>query len=280
MADIFISYSRTDREFVTKLADVLTTCGFSVWWDLEMVHGEYFDRAVEQEIENATVVIVVWSSAGRESNWCRAEAAAALEQNKLLPISIHQAKPPIRFTHIHTADLSAWNGDVSAKSFQLVCRDLRKYGVKIHEPSQASIPDIISEPDAGKVILKRVRSAAFVAILIGAVVAAKEIHDHRDLEPPSERQQSKAVPSEAQGKAEPKPDTIPLNLPFAEALLRINVQAAQGKLNTRGYGPLDRSGKIDSATKAALEKFQRDTKLPVTGTLDQATAKALLDGPS
>jgi hypothetical protein len=106
MADAFISYAKKDKQFASTLADALTTSGCTVWWDRDIEHGKYFDRVIEREIQSATVVIVVWSIAGRESDWCRAEAAAALEQSKLLPISIQQAKPPMRFMHLHTGDLS------------------------------------------------------------------------------------------------------------------------------------------------------------------------------
>src|SRR5260370_38445946 len=102
MADVFISYSKKDREFASKLAGALDSMGCTVWWDRDIEHGKYFDRIIEEEIQKATVVIVVWSIAGRESDWCRAEAATALEQGKLLPVTIQQAKPPLRFMHLQT----------------------------------------------------------------------------------------------------------------------------------------------------------------------------------
>jgi hypothetical protein len=138
MAYIFISYSRNDREFVFSLAEALTRRGCTVWWDRDIEHGKYFDRTIEQEIQKANIVIVIWSSTSRESNWCRAEAASALEHNKLLPISIQNAKPPMRFMHLHTGDMSAWTGDPAADEFELLCRDIRGYGVPINGPLRAS----------------------------------------------------------------------------------------------------------------------------------------------
>lgn len=43
--------------------------------------------------------------------------------------------------------------------------------------------------------------------------------------------------------------------------------AVQRSLADYGYGPLKASGVYDPATKAAIEKFERDRRLPVTGVL-------------
>jgi len=173
MADAFISYAKKDKQFASTLADALTTSGCTVWWDRDIEHGKYFDRVIEREIQSATVVIVVWSIAGRESDWCRAEAAAALEQSKLLPISIQQARPPMRFMHLHTGDLSDWEGDTSAEAFQLLCRDLRGYGIKFDNMPTQSISvgksDVLSKPH---MVLPRfiVGLAGLAALFVAATI--------------------------------------------------------------------------------------------------------------
>jgi hypothetical protein len=131
MADIFVSYASEDRSFASKLADALSIHKYTVWWDRHIDGGKYFDRDIEDEILKARAVIVVWSVEGRESDWCRAEAAAALEVRKLLPISIQQARPPLRFMHLQTRDFSNWDGDVDSESFKLLLRDLGSLGVPV-----------------------------------------------------------------------------------------------------------------------------------------------------
>ena len=136
MADVFISYAKKDRDWVFKLAAALAESGCTVWWDSELEHGTSFDRVIEREIEVAAAVVVVWSDASRESDWCRAEATAALDERKLVPISIQQARPPMRFANIHTGDFSNWNGGIKEEPFLMLCRDLVRHGIAFDKMPQ------------------------------------------------------------------------------------------------------------------------------------------------
>ena len=49
MADIFISYARTDRDKVLELASALSGNGYDVWWDREIAGGIEFSAAIERE---------------------------------------------------------------------------------------------------------------------------------------------------------------------------------------------------------------------------------------
>ena len=62
MADIFISYSREDREFARRLADALERENLTVWWDTKILGGRSFRNAIHEEIDSAAIVIVVWSA--------------------------------------------------------------------------------------------------------------------------------------------------------------------------------------------------------------------------
>jgi hypothetical protein len=53
------------------------------------------------------------------------------------------------------------------------------------------------------------------------------------------------------------------------------VAAAQRALSKLGYGTLKPDGMLGQGTRAALERFERDRSLPVTGALGPRTAKAL-----
>jgi hypothetical protein len=53
------------------------------------------------------------------------------------------------------------------------------------------------------------------------------------------------------------------------------IAAAQKALTRLGYGPLKSDGVIGPDTKAALERFERDRKLPVTGAVPGRTARLL-----
>jgi peptidoglycan hydrolase-like protein with peptidoglycan-binding domain len=53
------------------------------------------------------------------------------------------------------------------------------------------------------------------------------------------------------------------------------VAAAQRALADFGYGPLKPTGVFDDSTKAAIEKFERERKLPVTGQLSGRVTREL-----
>jgi adenylate cyclase len=126
MADIFISYASVDRPFARRLADALGAHGWSVWWDHNNLRGgEQFEDIIQEAICNARVVIVVWSKNSIKSRWVRDEATLAQEKNKLVPLRIDIARPPLGFRSIHTIDLSSWAGEDEAEPFDRLVEDLR-----------------------------------------------------------------------------------------------------------------------------------------------------------
>ncbi|WP_375458434.1 peptidoglycan-binding domain-containing protein [uncultured Enterovirga sp.] len=70
-------------------------------------------------------------------------------------------------------------------------------------------------------------------------------------------------PQSPRASAETKPAPLP------------RVASAQKALAKLGYGPIGADGLIGSATRQALERFERDRSLPVTGALGPRTAKLL-----
>jgi|GEM_PF-5322021 len=111
--DIFLSYSRLDREKVKPLVRILEDQGWSVWWDPEIPHGKEFDRIIEENLEASRVVVVIWSKNSVDSSWVRAEAHEGLISNVLMPARIEEAKLPLAFKMIQTANLKDWEEGVS-----------------------------------------------------------------------------------------------------------------------------------------------------------------------
>jgi DNA-binding response OmpR family regulator len=131
--DIFISYSHQDRQTIEMLATALQQENLSVWWDRHIQTGRAFDREIEDAISNARSVIVAWSQNSVESDWVRAEAAYALEKKKLLPIQLDNSVPPLRFIHIQTIDLTAWDGNNQAHAYRQLAGDVTKM---LNQPSK------------------------------------------------------------------------------------------------------------------------------------------------
>jgi hypothetical protein len=110
MADVFVSYSRRNREPVGAIADALSSAGHSLWWDPALQSGEDYARVIEREIGAARCVVVAWSAEARDSLWVRAEANEALDSDKIVQLSVDGAKLPLPFTMLHCLDFSRWRG--------------------------------------------------------------------------------------------------------------------------------------------------------------------------
>jgi len=67
MSDIFVSYKKTDQEFVRPIVEFLQSAGWSVWWDTRLNVGEQWDLTIEREIMSAGCVVVVWSPESKDS---------------------------------------------------------------------------------------------------------------------------------------------------------------------------------------------------------------------
>jgi DNA-binding response OmpR family regulator len=122
--DLFLSYSRQDQAKIESLAFVLQQAGWSVWWDRHIKTGTSFDKVIEQALTNARAVIVAWSKHSVGSDWVRAEAAYALESNKLLPLRLDDAAPPLRFINMQTVNFASWDGSGDDQAFRTLVADL------------------------------------------------------------------------------------------------------------------------------------------------------------
>ena len=77
VADIFISYSKVDRDVVVILARFLESEGWTVWFDKGLSAGDTFRDEIMKQLALARAVITVWTEHSVKSDWVRAEAGRA-----------------------------------------------------------------------------------------------------------------------------------------------------------------------------------------------------------
>lgn len=111
MTQVFLSYSHQNAAKVGLIAEGLAAEGYSLWWDKRLRAADDYTMDIERQLNDAACVVVVWSASARNSLWVRAEASAALEQNKLVQLVADSAKPPLPFTMLHLLDFSNWQGE-------------------------------------------------------------------------------------------------------------------------------------------------------------------------
>src|SRR5512137_67452 len=124
MADVFVSYARTDKARVAPIVAAIEARGWSVWWDPEIDAGQQFDDQIEAELLAAAAVVVVWTATSVSSRWVRGEAREAADRNILVPVRFDAARLPMDVRAIHTIDLDQWGEDPASAAFQDLSRAL------------------------------------------------------------------------------------------------------------------------------------------------------------
>ena len=124
MSDIFISYASMDKLRVESLAKALEDYGWSVWWDPRIPAGKQFDEIIEQAINEARCIIVVWSSNSVSSRWVRAEASEGVDRQILVPVMIEAVRIPLAFKQIQAAPLIDWDGSLPHFGFDKLVEDI------------------------------------------------------------------------------------------------------------------------------------------------------------
>jgi adenylate cyclase len=145
MADVFVSYSRSDRTRVAPLVAAIKAKGWTVWWDPSIAAGQQFDDQIETELLAASAVLVVWTPTSVASRWVRGEARDAAERDILVPVRFDNARLPIDARAIQTTDLDNWAEDPASAPFQDLLRSLsavieRQRAVKSAAPAATSAP--------------------------------------------------------------------------------------------------------------------------------------------
>lgn len=127
MSDIFISYKREDKAIAQIVAKILRLKGFSVFWDSDIDFGDTYDERIQNELDSAKCVMVLWSKKSVKSENVRAEATSG--KNRLVPVLIEDVNIPVPFNLKQTANLIDWEGDPYHPVFLKLLKDvLEKVG--------------------------------------------------------------------------------------------------------------------------------------------------------
>ena len=192
MADVFISYKREDRERIAPLARALEARGYTVWWDLELVPSQKFERQIFRELDAAKCVIVVWTARSIDdmglyaSDWINTEANAGDTRGILLPVQLDAQRTHRRHSDRQFANLVGWDGDETAPGFH----DLLK-GVELHAGARARPQDLelsawqqaerSETADGFKRFLQTHPQSRFADIARGRIVELEEVAAWRGL---------------------------------------------------------------------------------------------------
>lgn len=137
MADVFLSYARSNAPMAAMIASALRESGLTVWYDENLpAHRAYAD-VIEEELDSARAVVVLWSDEAARSQWVRSEANRARETGRLVQARLDQARLPMPFDQIQCADLGKWNGESASPAWRSLAASVFAL-VGMAPPPQAS----------------------------------------------------------------------------------------------------------------------------------------------
>lgn len=168
MAEVFISYSRSDRAHAQRIAANLQAAGLGVWWDRELLPGDQYDTEIERQIDSAKCVVVIWSASSVASKWVRSEAAEADDRRILIPVAIEAVRLPLAFRLNQTENLTDWTGAQDCEAWQRVLLQAQALVGKPSSPADtaagATSPRPSKVPLIGGEVARRSAPASLLTI--------------------------------------------------------------------------------------------------------------------
>ncbi|HEX3677104.1 MAG TPA: TIR domain-containing protein [Sphingomicrobium sp.] len=125
MADVFLSYARADELEAARVAEGLRSGGYEVWRDDELPAHRAYAEVIEERLNSAKAVVVLWSVEAAKSQWVRAEADTARTAGTLVQATLDGHIPPLPFNQIQCAELGLWDGDADAPGWRKLLGSVR-----------------------------------------------------------------------------------------------------------------------------------------------------------
>ena len=106
MRQIFLSYSSKYRDLTERIVEAIEKKHGekSVWWDRKLLPGDQFNPEITHALDQAKVVVVIWTDGAVDSAWVYAEAARAANQRKVVTVREKDLDPdriPLPFNGMH-----------------------------------------------------------------------------------------------------------------------------------------------------------------------------------
>ena len=157
MAEVFISYARSTAAQARHVEAAIVALGHTVWRDEQLPAYRAYSGVIEEQLNAASAVVVLWSPDAVASEWVRAEADAGRTAGKLVQVSLDGALPPLPFNQVQCANLKGWRPGHKSAEWDKVVAALDQLANRTEETAPPA-----SRPRRG-------RPVALVAIALIAV---------------------------------------------------------------------------------------------------------------
>jgi len=233
----FISYSRANKEFATKLVKGLRAGGYPVWFDLlDIPTGARWDDEVEKALRECSIFMIILTPASIASENVKDEIGYAIDHGKrILPVLLEDCDVPLRLRRFQYADFTTKSFDEGFESAKGLLSDLIEE-VSVPIPAKTSVVGVPGESRPEPV---RAKSVSAMPV------------------------QMKAEPVSA---ATPQKKSIPMGLVIGIVAVAVLVIAGIGiglsALSTRGT-PATKAPIVDNTATEAPAIAPTATELPV-----------------
>tara|TARA_Y100000052_G_scaffold21389_1_gene21551 strand:+ start:27359 stop:28171 length:813 start_codon:yes stop_codon:yes gene_type:complete len=143
--EIFISYKSERRAAATHLSDILKAHGFSVWYDYGLISGTSFAHQINEKLNAAKIVIVLWCTKSVTSPWVLHEALTAKHNGTYFPVLMEQCDVPTEFKSDQYIDLRHWNARPTAYEPHDLIEDIERVLDRPAESDRDKLKDLRSE---------------------------------------------------------------------------------------------------------------------------------------
>ena len=91
-----------------RVSTAFNALGYTTWWDDRLVPTERWEPTIYQELRNARIVFVLWTSKSLSSTWVREEATRAAHSKKLFSVRFEDCEIPGDFQSFQYYSLLDW----------------------------------------------------------------------------------------------------------------------------------------------------------------------------
>jgi TIR domain len=133
---VFVSYARSDSQFVLKLARDLREAGANLWVDqFDIPLGARWDRSVQAALNACPGFLVILSPSAVDSENVMDEVSFALSKNKkIVPVLYQNCDIPLRLTRLQYIDFTV---DYDT-GFPKLCKELGVDTISAQQPASLS----------------------------------------------------------------------------------------------------------------------------------------------
>lgn len=193
MADVFISYARSDHAKAAQFRHLLDKEGLSVFFDVDGIDGgQVFPDVLDRELKSAGCVLGLWTPHALTRPWVKIECQIGKDRDVLVAAALTTINPstdvPAALYGVHYIDLSGFAGDPSNEGWQKLFNAIRrKLGQAQPRQPQTTVQQ--TRPDAAPVtgLLRSGLAAkwpipdAFMCLLIATITCGPDVsQDEQD----------------------------------------------------------------------------------------------------